>query len=149
MSNPNQRPISITIAALLIAFYAAMVIAWDFVAPFERPYAQGPVSVVLGIRVFGMWAQLMHALQLVVALALVCGLWTMQQWAWQLTLFVAGYMLLSATIWVTVYQEFSRIKFAFFYIIVVNLLLALVYPHREQFEKYGMRRKTWDVKRKA
>jgi hypothetical protein len=149
MSTPNQRPTSITIAALLIAFYAAMVIAWDFVAPFERPYAQGPVSVVLGIRVFGMWAQLMHALQLVVALALVCGLWTMQPWAWQLTLFVAGYMLLSATIWVTVYQEFSRIKFALFYIIVVNLLLALVYPHREQFEKYGRRRKTWDVKRKA
>jgi hypothetical protein len=133
MPRSVDRPASITIGALLIAFYAAVIIAWDFVAPFERPYAQGPVSVVLGVRVFGIWAQLMHALQLVVALALVAGLWTMQPWVWQLTQFVAGYMLLSITIWVTLYQEFSRIKFAFFYIVVVNLLLALIYPHRDKF----------------
>ena len=135
MPKPLNRPTSITIAALLIAFYSVMFIAWDIIAPFERPYAQGPVSVVLGMRVFGMWAQLMHALQLVVALALVAGLWTMQPWVWQLTLFVAGYMFLSVTTWVILYQDFSRIKFAFFYIVVVNLLLALVYPHRERFEK--------------
>jgi len=128
-----ERPGTITIGALLIAVYAAVIIAWDFVAPFERPYAQGPVSVILGVRVFGVWAQMMHAVQLVVALALVAGLWTMQPWAWQLTMFIAGYMLVSITVWVTVYQEFSRIKFAFFYIVVVNLLLALVYPHREKF----------------
>jgi hypothetical protein len=128
-----ERPTSITIAALLIAFYAVMVIAWDLIAPFERPYAQGPVSVVLGMRVFGIWAQLVHVLQLIVALALVYGLWTMQRWGWQLTFFVAGYMLTSVTIWVSMYQEFSRIKFAFFYLIIVNLLLALVYPHREKF----------------
>ena len=96
-----------TIAALLIAFYAAMFIALDLIAPFERPYAQGPVSVVLGMRVFGIWAQLMHAVQLLVALALVYGLWTMQRWGWQLTLFVVGYMLLSTTIWVVVYQELA------------------------------------------
>ena len=133
MSRSIDRPGTITVAVLLIAFYATVIIAWDFVAPFERPYAQGPVSVVLGIRVFGMWAQLMHAVQLVVALALVAGLWTLQPWAWQLTLFVAGYMLVSITVWVSVYQEFSRIKFAFFYVIVVNLLVALVYPHRDKF----------------
>lgn len=133
MRQSTERPVTITIGVLLIAFYAAVIIAWDFVAPFERPYAPGPVSVVLGVRVFGIWAQLMHALQLVVALALVAGLWTMQSWAWQLTQFVAGYMLISITVWVTLYQEFARIKFAFFYIIVVNLLLALVYPHRDKF----------------
>lgn len=133
MRQPTERPGTITIGALLIAFYAAFVIAWDFIAPFERPYAEGPVSVVLGMRVFGMWAQMMHAVQLVVALALVAGLWTMQPWTWQLTQFVAGYMLVSITVWVTLYQEFSRIKFAFFYIIVVNLLLALIYPHRDKF----------------
>jgi len=133
MNQPTNRPTTITIAALLIAFYAVMVIAWDLIAPFERPYAEGPVSVILGMRVFGIWAQLMHAFQLLVALALAYGLWTMQSWAWYLTLGVAGYMLLSVTIWVSVYQEFLRIKFAFFYIIIVNLLLALVYPHREKF----------------
>jgi hypothetical protein len=129
----TKRPISITIAALLIALYAAMFIALDLITPFERPYAEGPVSVVLGMRVFGIWAQLMHALQLLVALALVYGLWTMQRWGWQLTVFVAGYMLLSSTIWVAVYQEISRITFAFFYLIIVNLLLALTFPHREKF----------------
>ena len=82
---------------------------------------------------FRIWAQLMHALQLLVALALVYGLWTMKWWAWQLTVFVVGYMLLSVTIWVSAYQEFSRLKFAFFYIVVVNLLLALTMPHREKF----------------
>jgi|GEM_PF-5790862 len=133
MPETTNRPASITIAALLIAFYAVMFITWDLIAPFERPYAQGPVSVVLGMRVFGIWAQLMHTLQLVVALALVYGLWTMQPWAWQLTLFVAGYMLVSTTIWVTLYQELSRIKFAFFYVVAVNILLALVYPHRGKF----------------
>ena len=133
MPKPTERPTSITIAALLIAFYATVVIAWDLVAPFERPYAQGPVSVVLGMRVYGIWAQLVHGVQLFVAIALVYGLWTMQSWGWKLVLGVTAYMLLSVTVWVTVYQEFQRIFFAFFYVIVVNLLLALTFPHREKF----------------
>jgi len=124
---------SVTIAAGLIAFYAGMVILWDLLSPFERPYAQGPVSVVLGIRVFGVWAQLMHVLQLGVALALVYGLWTMQRWGWYLVVFVVGYMLLSSTIWVTVYQEYSRIFFALLNIVIVNILLVLTFPHREKF----------------
>lgn len=133
MKTSTQRPVSIIIAAGLIAFYAVMVILWDLVAPFERLYAQGPVSVVLGIRVFGVWAQLMHVLQLGVALALAYGLWTMQRWGWYLVLFVAGYMLLSSTVWVTVYQEFNRIFFALLNIVIVNILLALTFPHREKF----------------
>ncbi len=133
MPKPIHRPASISIAALLIAFYAVVFIAWDLVTPFERPYAQGPVSVVLGMRVFGIRAQLMHALQLAVALALVYGLWTLRQWAWHLTLFVAGYMLLSITIWMNLYQDFSRLKFALFYILIVNLFLALTFPHRDKF----------------
>jgi hypothetical protein len=133
MNTLTDRPPSITVAALLVAFYAAMVILWDIVAPFERPYAQGPVSVVLGIRVYGIWAQLVHAIQLFVASALAYGLWTMQPWGWNLVLGVTAYMLLSITMWLTVYQEFHRIFFAFFYIIVVNVLLALTFPHREKF----------------
>jgi hypothetical protein len=133
MNQPSERPGSITVAAILIAFYAGAVIAWDLVVPFERPYAQGPVSVVLGYRVFGIWAQMAHMVQLFVAMALAYGLWTMREWGWRLSQFVAGYMLISITVWVIVYQEFERIKFAFFYIVVVNLLLALVFPHREKF----------------
>lgn len=133
MDKSVSRPVSIIIAAGLIALYAGMVILWDLLSPFERPYAQGPVSVVLGLRVFGVWAQLMHVVQLGVALALVYGLWTMQRWGWYLVLFVAGYMLLSSTIWVTVYQEYSRIFFALLNVVIVNILLALTFPHREKF----------------
>ena len=133
MNKPLSRPLSVTIAACLIAFYAGMFILWDLISPFERPYAQGPVSVVLGLRVFGVWAQFMHTLQLIAAVALVWGLWTMQRWGWHLLLFMVGYMLLSNVIWVTVYQEFERIFFAFFYLLIVNLLLILTYPHRERF----------------
>ena len=133
MNNSTTRPVSIIIAASLIAFYAGMVILWDLLSPFERPYAQGPVSVVLGLRVFGIWAQLMHIVQLGVALALAYGLWTMQRWGWYLAVFVAGYMLLSSTVWVTVYQEYSRIFFALLNIVIVNILLALTFPHREKF----------------
>jgi hypothetical protein len=133
MNKPNNRPLSVTIAALLIAFYAGFFILWDLISPFERPYAQGPVTVVLGLRVFGVWAQLMHTLQLIAAVALVWGLWTMRCWGWHLLLFMVGYMLLSNVIWVTVYQEFERIFFAFFYLLIVNLLLILTYPHRERF----------------
>ena len=133
MKTTLDRPTSVTIAALLIAFYAVMVILWDIIAPFERPYAQGPVSVVLGMRVYGIWAQLAHGLQLFVALALAYGLWTMQPWGWNLVLGVTAYMLLSITMWLTVYQEFHLIFFAFFYVIVVNVLLALTLPHREKF----------------
>ena len=129
----TPRPTSVTVAVILIAFYAAMLILWDLVSPFERPYAQGPVSVVLGFRVYGVWAQLAHGLQLFVALALMYGLWTMQRWGWQLVVGVTAYMLLSVSIWVTVYQEYQRIFFAFFYLIVVNVLLALTFPHREKF----------------
>ena len=133
MNKSGDRPLSVTIAALLIAFYAGFFILWDLVSPFERPYAQGPVTVVLGIRVFGVWAQIMHTLQLIVAVALAYGLWTMQRWGWHLLLFIIGYMLLSNMMWITVYQEFDRIFFAFFYLVIVNLLLVLTYPHRERF----------------
>ena len=133
MAKPPDRPLSVTIAALLITFYAGFFILWDLLSPFERPYAQGPVSVVLGLRVFGVWAQLMHTLQLIVAVALVWGLWTMRRWGWYLLLFMVGYMLLSSVVWVTVYREFERIFFAFFYLLIVNLLLILTYPHRERF----------------
>jgi len=133
MNKSINRPASVTFAALLIAFYAAVVILWDLLSPFERPYAQGPVSVVLGIRVFGIWAQLMHAVQLIIAVALAYGLWTMQWWGWQLVQFVVGYMLVSNAIWISVYQEFHRIFFALFYLVIVNLLLILIYPHRERF----------------
>jgi hypothetical protein len=133
MNKSINRPASITIAALLIAFYAGVVILWDLVTPFERPYAQGPVSVVFGIRVFGIWAQLIHVVQLIVAVALAYGLWTMQQWGWRLVQFVVGYMVVSNVIWISVYQEYHRIFFAIFYLAIVNLLLLLTYPHRERF----------------
>jgi len=133
MNKSGDRPLSVTIAVLLIVFYAGFFILWDLVSPFERPYAQGPVTVVLGIRVFGVWAQLMHTLQLLAAVALAYGLWTMQRWGWHLLLFIIGYMLLSNMMWITVYQEFDRIFFAFFYLVIVNLLLVLTYPHRERF----------------
>ena len=84
INKSSVRPVSVTIAVLLITFYAGFFILWDLVSPFERPYAQGPVSVVLGIRVFGVWAQLMHTLQLTAAVALVYGLWTMRRWGWYL-----------------------------------------------------------------
>jgi len=133
MSQSVSRPVSVTIAALLVTFYAGFFILWDLVSPFERPYAQGPVSVVLGLRVFGIWAQLMHVLQLLAAVALSWGLWTMRRWGWHLLLFIVGYMLLSNAVWVTVYQEINRIYFGLFYLVIVNLLLVLTYPHRERF----------------
>ena len=45
-ASPGLRPLSVAIAACLVAGYAAMFIVWDIVAPFERSYAEGPVSVV-------------------------------------------------------------------------------------------------------
>ena len=94
-SSRPTRPIMVTIAACLVAVYAAVFIVWDIIAPFERPYAEGPVSVVLGFRVFGLSAQLMHALQLLVAGSLAYHLWTMQRFGWHLVVFSAGYMLVS------------------------------------------------------
>ena len=133
MNLSGVRPISVTIAALLIIFYAGFFILWDLITPFERFYTSGPASVILGIRVFGIWAQLMHTLQLIVAVALVYGLWTMQRWGWWLVQFVTAYMLLSNLVWVTVYQEMNRVYFGLFYLVLVNLLLILTYPHRERF----------------
>ena len=82
---------------------------------------------------FGIWAQLMHILQLTVALALVYGLWTLRLWGWRLVQFVIAYMLLANVIWVTVYQEMNRVYFGLFYLVIVNLLLLLTYPYRERF----------------
>jgi len=42
-------------------------------------------------------------------------------------------MLLSNLVWVTVYQEMNRVYFGLFYLVLVNLLLILTYPHRERF----------------
>jgi hypothetical protein len=128
-----RRPLSVTILVGLIVLYAAVVIGWDLVAPFERPYARGPVSVVLGRRVFGVWAQLMHVVQLAVAMTMAAGLWMMRRWGWQLVEFVAWYMVLSCAIWLAIYQEYHRIGFALLYLVVANLMLALTFPHREKF----------------
>lgn len=129
-----SRPTGITILVCLILIYAILVIGWDMLMPFEREYTNGPASVVLGVRVTGLSAQIMHGVQLFVALALAHGLWSMQPWAWNIVLFVVGYIVLSTTVWVAVYQEFGRIKFAFLNLVLVNILLAFTFPHRKKFE---------------
>src|SRR5258708_12704979 len=112
--NPSPpRPLSITILVCLILIYAILIIGWDLVMPFERAYTQGPATVVFGLRVSGWSAQIMHALQLFVALMLVHGLWTMKRWGLQLTFLVVAYILISTPVWVTVYQKFARIVFSF------------------------------------
>jgi len=88
--NGASRPISITILVCLIVLYAVVVIAWDMLAPFERAYTRGPASVFFGIRLVGFPAQVMHAVQLFVASALACGLWTMRIWGWHLVLLVVA-----------------------------------------------------------
>jgi hypothetical protein len=129
-----ERPVSITILVFLIVLYAVVVIAWDMLAPFERDYVRGPASVVLGLRVSGLAAQVMHGAQLFVALTLAGGLWTMKTWGWHLVLFVAGYIAISTTVWVAVYQDLGRIMFAFLNIVMVNVILLLTFPHRDKFE---------------
>ena len=129
----TSRPVSITILVCLIVLYAALVIAWDMLAPFERPYARGPASVVLGLRISGLPAQVMHGAQLFVALALAGGLWTMKTWGWHLVLFVVSYIIISTTVWVAVYQDLGLIKFAFLNIVMVNVILLLTFPHRDKF----------------
>lgn len=130
----TSRPLSITILVCLIIFYAVVVIAWDMVAPFERDYVHGPASVVFGLRVSGLPAQVMHGAQLFVALALAGGLWAMKTWGWHLVLFVASYIAISTTVWVAVYQDLGRILFAFLNIVIVNVILMLTFPHRDKFE---------------
>lgn len=128
------RPLSITVLVVLILFYAIFVVAWDLVLPFEREYTQGPASAVLGLRVTGWSAQMMHGLQLLVALRLAYGLWTMQTWGWAFALMTAGYVLVSTTVWVAVYQEFHRIGFAILNVVVANILVLCTFPHREKFQ---------------
>lgn len=129
----RTRPLSITILVFLIVLYATVVIAWDMLAPFERDYTRGPASVVFGLRISGFPAQVMHGVQLFVALALASGLWTMRIWGWHLVLFVAVYILISTTVWVAVYQDLERIFFAFFNLILVNGLFVMTFPHRKKF----------------
>ena len=132
--SPPPRPLTVTIAAWLIAIYAAMIIAWDIIAPFERAYAEGPVSVILGFRVFGLSAQLMHALQLMVAGSMAYQLWKMRRFGWQLVVFSAGYMLASYVIWTFIYQESEQsLGLGLFYVVILVVLLALTYPHRKKF----------------
>lgn len=133
-SSRPPRPIMVTIAAGLVAAYSAVFIVWDIIAPFERPYAEGPVSVVLGVRVFGLSAQLMHALQLLVAGSLAYHLWTMQRFGWHLVVFSVGYMLVSYVIWAQVYNESEYVVgFGLFYGVILLILLALTFPHRRKF----------------
>jgi hypothetical protein len=129
------RPISITILVCFIVLYAAVVIAWDMLAPFERDYlrTRGPASVIFGLRIVGFPAQVMHGVQLFVALALASGLWAMRLWGWHLVLLVAGYLIISTTVWVAVYQDFGRIFFAFLNLILVNGLFIMTFPHRNKF----------------
>ncbi len=133
-SSRPTRPIMVTIAAGLVAAYAAVFIVWDIIAPFERPYAEGPVSVILGLRVFGLSAQLMHALQLMVAGSLAYHLWTMRRFGWHLVVFSVGYMLVSYVIWAQVYNESEYVVgFGLFYVVILLILLGLTFPHRRKF----------------
>jgi hypothetical protein len=134
MHDTTPRPTSLTILVCLILIYAIVVIGWDMLMPFEREYTNGPASVILGVRVTGLAAQIMHGIQLFAALALAHGLWSMQPWAWNSVLFVVGYIVISTTVWVAVYQDFGRIMFAFLNLVIVNILLAFTFPHRKKFE---------------
>lgn len=133
MNSTSSRPLSVTILVSLILIYAILIIGWDMVMPFEREYTQGPATVVFGLRVSGWSAQVMHGLQLFIALMLAYGLWWMKRWGLQLTFLVVAYILISTTVWVMVYQEFGRIFFALLNIFIVNILLALTFPHRDKF----------------
>jgi hypothetical protein len=133
MSSSPTRPLSITILVCFIVFYAVVIIAWDMVAPFERDYTRGPATVVFGLRIFGLSAQVMHGVQLFIALALASGLWAMRIWGWHLVLLVAGYLVLSTTVWVAVYQDFGRIFFALLNLVLVNGLILMTFPHRNKF----------------
>ncbi len=128
------RPLLVTLAAGLVALYAGLFIVWDMIAPFERSYAEGPVSVILGLRVFGLSAQLMHALQLMVAGSLAYHLWTMRRFGWHLVVFCVGYMLVSYVVWVQVYGESEPVAgFGLFYAVLLLILLALTFPYRRRF----------------
>lgn len=133
-SSRPTRPLMVTIAAYLVVVYAGLFIVWDIIVPFERPYAEGPVSVILGFRVFGLSAQLMHVLQLLVAGSLAYHLWTMRRFGWHLILFSIGYMLVSYVIWAQVYGESEHVVgFGLFYAVILLVLLTLTFPHRRKF----------------
>ena len=127
-------PVSVMIAVWMILGYAVMFIVWDIVSPFERSYAEGPVSVILGLRVFGLSAQLMHALQHMVAGSMAYWLWKMQRFGWKLVMFCVAYMLVSFMIWALIYQESAQaLGLGLFYIVMLGILLALTFPHRKKF----------------
>ncbi len=133
-SSRPTRPFMVTMAACLVVAYAGLFIPWDMLAPFERPYAEGPASVILGFRVFGLSAQFMHVLQLLVAGSLAYHLWTMRRFGWHPVVFSVNYVLVPYVIWTRVYGESeSIVSFGLFYAMMLLILLALTFPHRRKF----------------
>ncbi|MFH5797669.1 hypothetical protein [Haladaptatus sp. DYF46] len=114
-NKPRTAPLGIKILCVLAVISGVLGLFGGFVALFSSP-----VGFIVGIV-----AMVLSAAQLVVA----WGLWTLQPWAWTLTLIVYGLSLLS-----DVFKLLTGNGFAIISIIIGVLLLAYVYGKRDYYK---------------
>lgn len=114
-NKPRSAPLGIKILCVLAVISGVFGLFGGFVALFSSP---------LGF-VVGLVAMVLSLAQLVVA----WGLWTLQPWAWTLTMIVYGLDLL-----VDVFKLLTGNALAIVGIIIGGLLLAYVYSKRDYYK---------------
>ena len=133
-------PMTVRMAVILIVLYGGLFVLWDMMDPFDRPYATGPATVLLGVRVFGFWAQIVHLVQLIVCVTMAYSLLKMDRLGWRLVLFCIAYVTISLFVWAGLYREHVQlIGLVGLYCVVFGVLFGLTYPHRNKY----LNRRTW------
>ena len=127
-------PTTVRVAVILIFLYGGLFVFWDMMDPFYRTYATGPATVLLGVRVFGLWAQIVHLVQLIVCVTMAYSLLKMHRLGWRLVLFCIIYVTISLFVWGILYREHVQlIGLMGLYCAIFGALFGLTYPHRNKY----------------
>ncbi|RMF94804.1 MAG: hypothetical protein D6734_06915 [Candidatus Schekmanbacteria bacterium] len=133
----SSRPLPITIIAILFIVWGLMVFA-DFTGIMTPKMDGKAVNVILGFRIFGIYAKIMDAIQLTLIVLMIYGLFTMKKlFGFFLTFAYMVYAVVSTHSWAlmagTEVSKRAKLSYDIFGIIAAGIICIILYINKEKF----------------
>lgn len=133
----SSRPIAITIIAVLFILWGLMVFA-DFTGIMTPKMDGKAVNVILGFRIFGVYAKIMDAIQLALIVLMIFGLFKMKKlFGYFISFAYMVYAVVSTHSWALMAgkeaSKQAKLGYDIFGIIAAGLICIALYVNREKF----------------
>jgi len=133
----SSRPLPVTIIAGLFILWGLMVFS-DFTGIMTPKIDGKAVNVILGFRIFGVYAKIMDVIQLTLIALMIFGLFKMKKLSgFFLSFAYMIYAVLSTHSWVlmagTEVSKRTKLGYDIFGIIAAGLICIALYVNRERF----------------